>query len=99
MAWQQDLDIYSSNDYALPAMMELHARILNAGKDSNLIPPGYKFYEDLPHPPAGTEWALDMQKQKWYTRNLATGAVVSWLEDGIVYIVGSKFLPTGWELG
>lgn len=60
MAWQQDIDLYSTANYSLVAAMELHARILNAGQDESLLPPGFKFVESMPEAKEGTFWKWDM---------------------------------------
>lgn len=60
MAWQQDFDLYSIAKYALVPAMELHARILNAGRNEGLLPPGFKFVESMPQPRDGTFWKFDM---------------------------------------
>jgi hypothetical protein len=60
MAWQQDLDLYSAADHGLLAALELHARIINAGGDEGLLPPGFKFVESLPAPANQTFWKFDM---------------------------------------
>jgi hypothetical protein len=43
--------------------------------------------------------SFDMGAQVWNARSLATGAIVSTLADGVKYLVGVKWLPTGWEVG
>lgn len=60
MAWQQDLDLYAVAGHALLAAMELHARIINAGRNEALLPPGFKFVESMPRPREGTTWKFDM---------------------------------------
>uniref|UniRef100_A0A383V947 Alginate lyase domain-containing protein n=1 Tax=Tetradesmus obliquus TaxID=3088 RepID=A0A383V947_TETOB len=103
IAWQQDDDLYSSDNYALAAAMELHARITNAwdsNRDANMLPQGFKFYEgNMPAPPAGTRWQFDMQKQRWAAVYTSNGAWHSDLWDGVKYLLGIGFLPTGWEMG
>lgn len=60
MAWQQDVDLYSTAGFALVSAMELHARIINAwdaGKQEGLLPEGFRFYDkSMPPPPTGTQW-------------------------------------------
>jgi hypothetical protein len=60
MAWQQDVDLYSTAGFALVSAMELHARIINAwdaGKQEALLPEGFRFYDNsMPPPPTGTQW-------------------------------------------
>lgn len=97
-AWQQNQDLYSVGDYALVAALEVHARIINAGNLTNLLPPGFRFYESMPPPPPGTWWQFDIRSQLWYAKDTATGAVVATQTDGIKYVVGSKWLPTAWEV-
>lgn len=54
---------------------------------------------------AVTDWlsvlrrSFDMGAQVWNARSIATGAIVSTLRDGFKYLVGVKWLPTGWEVG
>lgn len=60
MAWQQDVDLYSTANYSVVAALELHARIINAGRSEALLPPGFKFVESLPKPKEGTLWKFDM---------------------------------------
>jgi hypothetical protein len=89
---QQDDDLYSSDNYALAAAMELHARITNAwdsNKDANMLPQGFKFYEgNMPQPPAGTRWQFDMQKQRWSAVYTSNGAWHSDLWDNVKYLLG-----------
>lgn len=60
MAFQQNVELYSTAGSALVAGMELHARIINAwdaNKNEALLPPGMKFYDtSMPKPPTGTQW-------------------------------------------
>eukprot|EP00775_Hariotina_reticulata_P012621 gene12621-12751_t len=98
-AWQQDDDLYSSNGHALAAAMEVHARIINAGRNESLLPPRFKFFESMPPPPAGCYWRINLGSQLWNAINTTSGAVVSELRDGFKYVLGSKYLPTGWEIG
>lgn len=60
LAWQQNIDLYSTSDFALVAAMELHARIINAwdaGKNEALLPQGFKFFDvSMPPAPTGTTW-------------------------------------------
>jgi hypothetical protein len=43
--------------------------------------------------------SFDMGAQVWNARSIANGAIVSTLRDGFKYLVGVKWLPTGWEVG
>lgn len=100
MAWQQDDDLYSANAYVLVAAMELHARINLAGKDKdpNKLPHGFTFFDRMPAPPGGSAWQFDIKGQKW--KAIAKdGRIVQELNDGHKYVLGTGFLPTGWELG
>lgn len=103
MAWQQNSDIYKAEGYALASAMELHARIINAwdaNKTESMLPAGYKFFEtSMPRAPTGTDWVFDIQSQKWYARDRITKKTVSELQDGFKYLLGVKYMPTGWELG
>lgn len=103
MAWQQNTNLYKSDGYALASAMELHARIINAwdsNRNESLLPKGYRFFEtSMPPAPAGTDWVFDIQKQKWFARERKSKLVVSELEDGFKYLLGVKYMPTGWELG
>lgn len=60
LAWQQNVDLFSSYSFALVAAMELHARIINAwdaGKQEAMLPPKFRFYDTaMPPPPNGTQW-------------------------------------------
>jgi hypothetical protein len=60
MAWQQNIDLYATANWALVAAMELHARIINAwdrGRNEALLPPGFKFFDkSMPPAPWGTQW-------------------------------------------
>lgn len=96
-AWQQNKDVYSSNNHALAAALELHARIINAGAadDAGLLPPGFKRFKDMPEPPAGTAWRFDIRTQLWYAQDKATGQNVATLTDGNKYLLGIGHLPTG----
>jgi hypothetical protein len=42
---------------------------------------------------------FDIQQQKWYARDRVTKKTVSELQDGFKYLLGVKYMPTGWELG
>lgn len=99
MAWQQDMDLYSVYDYALVAALELHAKIILADDDESQLPPGFKLLKSMPKPPRGCTWAFDMQRQLFYAKNSTSGAWVADLNDGVKYLQGITFLPTGWELG
>lgn len=100
MAWQaNDEDLFSSNGHVLAAAMEVHARIVNAGRDESRLPPGFRFFESMPPPPNGTVWRINLAKQLWTAVNTTTGAWVADLTDGYKYVLGSKYLPTGWEVG
>lgn len=41
---------------------------------------------------------FDIQQQLWKARK-PDGTVVSTLRDGFKYLLGVKWLPTGWEIG
>lgn len=101
-AFQQNSELFSVAGFALLSGMELHARIINAwdaGKREDILPPAMKFYDtSMPPPPAGTQWSFDIGAQLWRARK-SDGTVVSTLQDGLKYIVGVKWLPTGWEIG
>lgn len=99
MAWQQDMDLYSAYDYALVPALELHAKIIMAGDNETLLPPGFKLLKSMPKPPAGCVWTFDMQRQLFFAKNKTSGAWVSDLADGIKYLSGITFLPTAWEVG
>jgi len=103
LAWQQNLDLYKADGYALASVMELTARFINAwdaGKNETLLPPSYRFYEtSMPKAPAGTDWVFNIQEQKWFARDRQTMKVVEQLNDGYKYLLAVKYLPAGWELG
>lgn len=103
MAWQQNTDLYKANGYALASAMEFHARVINAweaNRDERLLPAGYRFFDtSMPPSPPGTDWVFNIQKQKWFARDRQTMKIVSELKDGNKYLLGVKYLPTGWELG
>jgi hypothetical protein len=42
---------------------------------------------------------MDVHRQTWYARDVRSKAWVSDLQDGVKYILGAKWLPTGWEIG
>lgn len=96
-AWQQHEDVYSSNSHALLAALELHARIINADAAQNpgLLPPGFKKFKDMPEPPASAVWRFDIRSQRWFAQDKATGKTVSYLQDGVKYLLGIGHLPTG----
>lgn len=70
LAWQQDEDLYSSNDYAIVTAMEFHARIIRAALEKNydLLPPGCKLL-DFSKPPFNAApwnaWTFDIKEQVW----------------------------------
>eukprot|EP00879_Flechtneria_rotunda_P025186 GHRR01026752.1.p1 GENE.GHRR01026752.1~~GHRR01026752.1.p1 ORF type:complete len:295 (+),score=61.58 GHRR01026752.1:724-1608(+) len=101
MAWQQDEDLYSSDNHALAAAMELHARIIRAyqANDTSMLPPGFYFKESMPEPPKGCIWKFDIRQQLWTAVSTTSYQTISVLEDGRKYLVGIPFLPTGWETG
>jgi hypothetical protein len=88
MAWQQDMDLYSSHQYALVAALELHARIIMANDNETQLPQGFKLLKSMPQPPAGCVWAFDMQRQLFFAKNRTSGAWVADLNDGIKYLQG-----------
>jgi hypothetical protein len=54
----------------------------------------------LPSAPAGTEYRFDMGKQLWVATDKTTFQQVPGgeLRDGVKYLLGVKFLPTGESL-
>ncbi|KAF8067393.1 MER3 [Scenedesmus sp. PABB004] len=103
LAWQQNEDLYAAGGHALAAAMELHARVTNAwldGSNAAALPPGYRFFDGgMPQAPAGARWQFDVRKQLWTAVRSSDGAWVSDLRDGVKYMLGNGFLPTGWEVG
>lgn len=100
MAWQQgDASLYASGGHLLAAALELHASIVRAGSNSSSLPQGFAQFSDMPPPPAGCIWRMDMRAQRWAAVNASTGAFVSHLTNGVKYILGSKFIPGAFELG
>eukprot|EP00878_Enallax_costatus_P043516 GHUV01051527.1.p1 GENE.GHUV01051527.1~~GHUV01051527.1.p1 ORF type:complete len:634 (+),score=132.79 GHUV01051527.1:302-2203(+) len=96
MAWQQDQDLYCSNEYALATAMEFKARVIRAGlaKDMSMLPPGFEL-QDLTKQPWKSfddklgKWDYDTAEQKWkYT-----------LDTDKKYLRDISFLPCGWEIG
>lgn len=90
MAWQQGEDWYSSNDHALAAAVELHARIVRAAADMDeqLLPQGFRFFESMPKPPRGLFWKFDLERQIWAAHSSANGARVFDKEtDAFKYMV------------
>eukprot|EP00882_Tetradesmus_deserticola_P015228 GHRQ01016219.1.p1 GENE.GHRQ01016219.1~~GHRQ01016219.1.p1 ORF type:complete len:577 (+),score=184.85 GHRQ01016219.1:303-2033(+) len=103
MAFQQGDDLYMAGGHALASAMELHARIIMADKKKEEPPLGFKWYNDgkgLPPAPAGTEYRFDMAKQLWVATDKTTFKPVPGgeLRDGVKYLLGVKFLPTGAHL-
>lgn len=101
IAWHQNDDLYSSNNYILAAAMELHARIIRAyqAQDLTMLPSGFKLIDDMPSAPDGCMWKFDIRKQLWQAVDVTSYQVVDELRDGNKYLVGISFLPTGWETG
>ncbi|WIA43021.1 hypothetical protein OEZ86_009555 [Tetradesmus obliquus] len=99
MAWQQDDDLYSSSGHVLAAALEVHSRIVNAGADESLLPPNFRLFDSMPPPPEGCVWRINLGSQLWLAVNATTGAWVSNLTDSFKYVLGSKYLPTGFEMG
>eukprot|EP00775_Hariotina_reticulata_P003960 gene3960-4213_t len=102
MAWQQDVDLYSASNFALASMMELHARIINAwdaNKDESLLPAGFRWYENMAVAPPGTQWRFDITAQRWYAMDTKTFTRVADYPDDTKWLLGVKYLPTGWEFG
>eukprot|EP00775_Hariotina_reticulata_P012300 gene12300-12436_t len=84
--------------------MELHARIIRAApynnvSDPGMLPAGFELFEKMPKAPEGCVWKFFTATQLWAALNTTTGAVVTQLRDGVKYVVGNSFLPTGWEIG
>lgn len=54
----------------------------------------------LPPAPSGTEYRFDIAKQLWFQFNKTTLQAVPGgeLRDGMKYLLGVKFLPTGVRL-
>ena len=40
MAWQQDVDLYPTANHSLIVALELHARVINAGRSEALLQMG-----------------------------------------------------------
>eukprot|EP00878_Enallax_costatus_P000309 GHUV01000382.1.p1 GENE.GHUV01000382.1~~GHUV01000382.1.p1 ORF type:complete len:631 (+),score=126.39 GHUV01000382.1:267-2159(+) len=100
MAWQQDDDLYSSNEYALVSAMELHARIIRAWSlnDKSMLPSDYvlpnaKNDPNLPAPYQG--YTYEAEQQAWVAQDGSKKV----LRDGKKYLKSIKFLPCGWEVG
>lgn len=90
MAFQQDEDWYSSNNHALVAAVELHARIVRAAVEQNegMLPQGFKFFESMPLAPKGTFWKFDLDRQVWAAINSSTGVRAhDKPDDGFKYMV------------
>jgi hypothetical protein len=52
----------------------------------------------MPQPPANTVWKFDVKTQVWSAISKSTGQAVQQLHDGIKYVLGTGYLPTGWEV-
>lgn len=97
MAWQQDEDWYSSNNHALAAAVELHARIVRAAADKNeqMLPQGFRFFESMPAPPKGMFWKFDLERQIWAAHNSTTSVwVMDKATDNFKYLVSWVAKPT-----
>jgi hypothetical protein len=93
-AWGQDEDLFAERAYVLAAAMELHARLINAYEagDRAQLPPGFRFFEDMPAPPKGCGgWAFDIYGQKWASKG-GDGRVCRELraDEGYKYLLGVK---------
>ncbi|WIA13695.1 hypothetical protein OEZ85_007252 [Tetradesmus obliquus] len=101
MAWQQDDDLYCSNQYALVTAMELHARFVRSAllKDPSLLPPEYAML-DFKQPPfnaaPSNTWAFDIKDQVWRCTKDGTSSV---LNDPRKFLRDIGFLPAAWEVG
>lgn len=100
LAFQQDEDWYSSNNHALAAAVELHARRVRSGieQDESMLPQGYRFFESMAKAPAGMFWKFDLERQIWAAHNTSTGVRVWDSSDATKHMVGVDPLPAGWEL-
>ncbi|GBF99458.1 hypothetical protein Rsub_11944 [Raphidocelis subcapitata] len=100
-AWAQDTDLYAENEYALAAALELHARIIIGALDSDeaTLPPGFKLNSSMPAPPSGCTWRWDIETQKWASYRANPPTKCSDLLDGAKYVLGAKYMPTGFEIG
>ena len=99
-AWGQDLDLYSEHHYALAAAIELHARIINAFErgDEKAMPPKFRQFSSMPPPPENCTWVWSIRSQGWSAFS-SDGGKCGDLEDGWKYLLGIKYLPTGFEIG
>lgn len=90
----------ATSGYALASAMELHARINVAAErlDDTLLPQGFKMFQKMPPPPANSVWQFDTKTQIWSAISKSTGQAVQQLQDGIKYVLGTGYLPTGWEV-
>jgi hypothetical protein len=49
----------------------------------------------MPEAPPGTQWRFDIRAQLWFAQDRASGKAVSYLQDGVKYLLGIGHLPTG----
>jgi hypothetical protein len=49
----------------------------------------------MPEAPPGTQWRFDIRSQLWFAQDRASGKAVSYLQDGVKYLLGIGHLPTG----
>ncbi|KAI8464660.1 MAG: chondroitin AC/alginate lyase [Monoraphidium minutum] len=100
-AWGQDSDAYKEQEYVLAASLELHARIINAHEegDEAALPPGFKFFESMPKAPHGCSWSWDIKTQDWTAYRKGDGSKCADQKDKTKYLLGIKYLPTGFEIG
>jgi len=87
------------NDFALIAAMELHARLINAANNVNLLPAGFDLVKNMPKAPNGTTWTFQIGRQTWVATNTTSKIEVQELGGTTQFIVANTaILPTGWEL-
>lgn len=100
-AFQQGEDWFSGNFHALAAAVELHARFVRAAMDGNedALPAGFAFFESMPKPPRGHYHRYDWERMVWVLHNTRTGKQVRDQPfDGNKYLLGTDWLPAGYEL-
>ena len=87
MAWGQGIDLYSCDNYALAASLEFTARLLNAGNDNDLLPPGFELSSRLPPPPTNTTWKFQLGQQTWVAVSTLDGTTFQELGTNVQFVV------------
>ena len=98
----QGIDLFSRNDNALMAALELHAMLVGKAIARDL-PSGWVMNNQMPAPPLGPDgktlaWSFDIPTQVWWARDAKGRALFPLQDSNRKYVIGGDFVPGGWEV-